>query len=134
MGGDIASGYLISSSGDVATGVVTATNDPIDTQPVRSPSPSIPVPTCSRSAAKVTSAARGQHPVLAGRKPLVASGGTAAQVVKVVEEVIGDGGRPRWIDYKMTFATGDELNRHVIAYGDYDTRIPKPGRLRKRPP
>src|SRR5271165_1337546 len=27
------------------------------------------------------------------------------EVVKVVEEVIGDGGRPRWIDYRMTFAT-----------------------------
>lgn len=45
------------------------------------------------------------------------------EVVKVAEEVIGDGGRPRWIDYKMTFATGDELNVHVIAYGDYDTGV-----------
>ena len=45
------------------------------------------------------------------------------EVVKVVEEIIGDGGRPRWIDYKMTFATGDELNLHVIAYGDYDTGV-----------
>jgi hypothetical protein len=31
--------------------------------------------------------------------------------------------QPRWIDYKMTFATGDELNLHVIAYGDYDTGV-----------
>jgi hypothetical protein len=30
-GGDIASGYLISSSGDVASGVVKATSDPVDT-------------------------------------------------------------------------------------------------------
>lgn len=45
------------------------------------------------------------------------------EVVKVVEEVIGDSGRPRWIDYKMTSATGDELNLHVIAYGDYDTGV-----------
>jgi hypothetical protein len=45
------------------------------------------------------------------------------EVVKVVEEVIGDGGRPRWIDYKMTFATGDGLNLHVIAYGGYDTGV-----------
>ncbi|MGH3294907.1 MAG: hypothetical protein ACRDP7_24225 [Trebonia sp.] len=45
------------------------------------------------------------------------------EVVKVVEDVIGDGGRPRWIDYKMTFATGDELNLHVIAHGDYDTGV-----------
>jgi hypothetical protein len=45
------------------------------------------------------------------------------KVVKVVEEVIADGGRPRWIDYKMTFTTGDELNLHVIAYGEYDTGV-----------
>jgi hypothetical protein len=45
------------------------------------------------------------------------------EVVKVVEEAIGDGGRPRWIDYKMTFATGDDLNLHVDAHGDYDTGV-----------
>ena len=45
------------------------------------------------------------------------------EVVKVVEEAIGDGGRPRWIDYKMTFATGDELNLHVMANGDYDSGV-----------
>ena len=44
-------------------------------------------------------------------------------MVKVVEEAIGDGGRPRWIDYKMTFATGDELNLHVDAHGEYDTGV-----------
>ena len=47
----------------------------------------------------------------------------ADEVVKVVEEAIADGGRPRWIDYKMTFATGDELNLHLIAYGEYDTGV-----------
>jgi hypothetical protein len=47
----------------------------------------------------------------------------ADEVVKVVEEGIGDGGRPRWIDYKMIFSTGDELNLHLIAYGDYDTGV-----------
>jgi hypothetical protein len=45
------------------------------------------------------------------------------EVVKAVEEVIADGGRPRWIDYKMIFATGDELNLHVDAHGDYDTGV-----------
>ena len=45
------------------------------------------------------------------------------EVTKVIEKIIGDGGRPRWIDYKMTFATGDKLNLHVIAYGDYDTGV-----------
>jgi hypothetical protein len=45
------------------------------------------------------------------------------EVVKAVEEVIGDGGRPRWIDYRMTFGTGEKLNLHVVAYGDYDTGV-----------
>lgn len=45
------------------------------------------------------------------------------EVVKVVEEVIGGGGRPRWIDYRMTFATGEDLNLHVDAHGDYDTGV-----------
>ena len=38
-----------------------------------------------------------------------------------IEEVIA-GGRPRWIDYRMTFATGD-LNLYVDAHGDYDTGL-----------
>jgi hypothetical protein len=45
------------------------------------------------------------------------------EVVKAVEEVIRDGGRLRWFDYKMTFATGEELNLHADAYGDYDTGV-----------
>jgi hypothetical protein len=45
------------------------------------------------------------------------------EVVKAVEEVIGDGGRLRWFDYKMTFVTGEELNLHADAYGDYDTGV-----------
>jgi hypothetical protein len=44
-------------------------------------------------------------------------------VVKVVEEVIAGGGRPRWIDYRMTFPTGEDLNLHVDARGDYDTGV-----------
>lgn len=40
-----------------------------------------------------------------------------------MEEVIGDGGRPRWIDYRMTFGTGDVLHLHVVAHGDYDTGV-----------
>ncbi|MBO0803895.1 MAG: hypothetical protein J2P25_12575 [Nocardiopsaceae bacterium] len=47
----------------------------------------------------------------------------ADEVVNVVEEVIGDGGRPRWIDYKMIFATGEALDLHVDAHGDYDTGV-----------
>lgn len=45
------------------------------------------------------------------------------EVVKVVEEVVGGGGRPRWIDYRMTFAAGEDLNLHVDAHGDYDTGV-----------
>jgi hypothetical protein len=45
------------------------------------------------------------------------------EVVKVLEEAIGDGGRPRWIDYRMTFATGEVLHLHVVAHGDYDTGV-----------
>jgi hypothetical protein len=45
------------------------------------------------------------------------------EVVKAVEEVVGGGGRPRWIDYRMTFATGEDLNLHVDAHGDYDTGV-----------
>lgn len=47
----------------------------------------------------------------------------ADEVVKVVEEAVGGGGRPRWIDYRMTFATGEDLNLHLVAYGDYDTGV-----------
>lgn len=45
------------------------------------------------------------------------------EVVKAVEQVIAGGGRPRWIDYRMTFATGEDLNLHVEAHGDYDTGV-----------
>lgn len=46
------------------------------------------------------------------------------EVVKAVEEVIRDGGgRPWRVDYKMIFATGEELNLHVAAHGDYDTSV-----------
>jgi hypothetical protein len=45
------------------------------------------------------------------------------KVVKVVEEAIGDGGRPRWIDYRMTFSTGEVLHLHVVAHGEYDTGV-----------
>jgi hypothetical protein len=47
----------------------------------------------------------------------------ADKAVKVVEDVIGDGGRPRWIDYRTTFASGETLHLHVVARGDYDTGI-----------
>jgi len=45
------------------------------------------------------------------------------EAVKVVEEAIGTGGRPRWIDYRMTFSTDEVLHLHVDAHGDYDTGV-----------
>lgn len=45
------------------------------------------------------------------------------KAVKVMEEVIGDGGRPRWIDYRMTFGTSEVLHLHVVAHGYYDTGV-----------
>jgi hypothetical protein len=45
------------------------------------------------------------------------------KVVKVIEEAIGDRGRPRWIDYRMTFTTGEVLHLHVNARGEYDTGV-----------
>jgi len=45
------------------------------------------------------------------------------RAVKVVENVIGDGGRPRWVDYRARLHTGETLHLHVVARGDYDTGI-----------
>jgi hypothetical protein len=46
----------------------------------------------------------------------------ANKAVKVVEEVIGGGGRPRWIAYRMIFC-GKTLHLDVSARSDYDTGI-----------
>ncbi len=47
----------------------------------------------------------------------------ADKAVKVIGDVIGDGGRPRWIDYRTTFASGETLHLHVVARGEYDTGV-----------
>lgn len=47
----------------------------------------------------------------------------ADKAVMVVEEVIGTGGRPRWIAYRMTFPGGATLHLDVSARGDYDTGV-----------
>jgi hypothetical protein len=47
----------------------------------------------------------------------------ADTAVKVMEDVIGVGGRPRWIAYRMTFASGTSLHLDVSPRGDYDTGI-----------
>jgi len=40
-----------------------------------------------------------------------------------MEDVIGVGGRPRWIAYRMTFGSGTTLHLDVSARGDCDTGI-----------
>ena len=47
----------------------------------------------------------------------------ADKAVQVVEDVIGAGGRPRWIAYRVIFGTGQTLHLDVTARGDYDTGI-----------
>lgn len=39
----------------------------------------------------------------------------------VVEDVIGAGGRPRWIEYRVFFASGETVHLDVSARADYDT-------------
>ena len=45
----------------------------------------------------------------------------ADKAVQVVEDVIGAGGRPRWIAYRVIFGTGQTLHLDVTPRGDYDT-------------
>jgi hypothetical protein len=45
----------------------------------------------------------------------------ADKAVQVVEDVIGAGGRPRWIAYRVIFGTGETLHLDVTPRGDYDT-------------
>jgi hypothetical protein len=47
----------------------------------------------------------------------------ADKAVKVVEQVIGAGGRPRWIAYRMVFGDHKTLHLDVSARGDYDTGV-----------
>jgi hypothetical protein len=47
----------------------------------------------------------------------------ADKAVKVVEDVIGTGGRPRWIGYRMIFGNDTTLHLDVSARGDYDTGV-----------
>jgi hypothetical protein len=47
----------------------------------------------------------------------------ADKAVQVVEDVIGAGGRPRWIGYRMTFGGGTALHLDLAARGDYDTGV-----------
>jgi hypothetical protein len=55
----------------------------------------------------------------------------ADEAVKVVEDGIGSGGRPRWIDYRLTFGAGQQLHLRVVARGDYDTGVFAYGIIRR---
>jgi hypothetical protein len=47
----------------------------------------------------------------------------ANKAVQVIEDVIGEGGRPRWIDYRVPFDTGETLHLHVAGRGEFDTGV-----------
>ena len=47
----------------------------------------------------------------------------ANQAVQVIEDVVGAGGRPRWIDYRVPFDTGETLHLHVAGRGEFDTGV-----------
>lgn len=46
----------------------------------------------------------------------------ANKAVQVVEEVIGDGGRPRWIDYRVPVGE-TTLHLHIVGHGEVDTGV-----------
>lgn len=45
----------------------------------------------------------------------------ATDAMRVVEGVIAEGGRPRWIDYRVPYGKGGALHLHVQARERYDT-------------
>lgn len=47
----------------------------------------------------------------------------ANKAVQVIEDVIGAGGRPRWMDYRVPFDTGETLHLHVVGRGEFDTGV-----------
>lgn len=47
---------------------------------------------------------------------------SANKAIQVIESVIGSGGRPRWIDYRVP--VGEEtLHLHVVGHGEVDTGV-----------
>jgi hypothetical protein len=45
------------------------------------------------------------------------------RAVQVIEDVIGAGGRPRWITYRVQLTSGEALDLDVTGRGDYDTGV-----------
>ena len=47
---------------------------------------------------------------------------SANKAIQVIENVIGDGGRPRWIDYRVPVGE-TTLHLHVVGHGEADTGV-----------
>lgn len=47
----------------------------------------------------------------------------AQTALEVVEECIGKGGRPRWVDYTVPVTEEDAVHLHVVGHGDIDTGV-----------
>ena len=47
----------------------------------------------------------------------------ANRAIQVIEDVIGTGGRPRWIDYRVPINGRHTIHLHVVAHGEFDTGV-----------
>lgn len=49
---------------------------------------------------------------------------SANKAIQVIENVIGTGGRPRWIDYRVPISGGSQtIHLHVVGRGEFDTGV-----------
>ena len=50
----------------------------------------------------------------------------ANKAIQVIENEVGTGGRPRWIDYRVPIEGADTphtIHLHVVAHGEFDTGV-----------
>lgn len=47
----------------------------------------------------------------------------ANKAIQVIEDEIGAGGRPRWIDYRVPIKDSTTIHLHVVGHGDFDTGV-----------
>jgi hypothetical protein len=47
----------------------------------------------------------------------------ANAAIQVIENVIGTGGRPRWIDYRVPISGPETIHLHVVGRGEFDTGV-----------
>jgi hypothetical protein len=45
------------------------------------------------------------------------------RVNQVIEDTIGSGGRPRWLDYKVLYESGQVLHLQMVGHGEVDTGV-----------